>query len=728
MWRCAELAAGRLSALRDGLVRQGLEAARRRRASGVCGAATLGVHHPGPLRGATRVASLSGRRHRPTFGAAARPWPMGRGVRRPHAAARGAARCALASPAHVAGRRRESDAHAGPGARGRGASRGGPAGEARRALTEHAAEYRRWRVRHKASQGGNTAPQRALHTLQGIAVADGEIERDTGRVVALVLGHSAHKWGAHSEEGQARVVAALDALSPDPPAWTDREVVEAFLAVRRPERVDAEGISPSAAAIVAAAVPEIAGAAVRGLAGCASRMQKSTVHAVPWGKRTATPALAKIRALLPLGTIMTVVDVILACSLHAVCDARAVPAGFWECAVSGPARSASHLAHASRLLIEKGLDTGSSFALLQTDIATFYGKIDVVRAAQVAVSDGLRREDAAAAVRHQLLARVSFRVPGAEAKVLGRRTTGALTGSRTAGALGRFVVHELAAHVCRVRASSALVLPPSPPILVATYVDNIVIVGGDCSNVEATYAECERYLELAWGLHLPLESTSVVLPRGARVGVGRVARVEGVSLLGSWLDERATSLSCWRRARDTALASAQAQMRRCRRAFVPLRVRLRVLESTVLPQIMSRAPAWAPSLQLLSEVDRFQRRCVTAALAVPAYPGEDGAAYRRRRGRMASEAVADQDRWSRKVLLSATTRLRELREEISRGPERRESWTASLLAYRDAAWLAERRVAEGSGSTSAGRVGVRAAAGRTAPRYEESVLRAAECA
>lgn len=383
------------------------------------------------------------------------------------------------------------------------------------------------------------------------------------------------------------------------------------------------------------------------------------------------------------------------------------------------------MAHASRLLIEKGLDTGSSFALLQTDISTFYDKIDVVRAVQVALADGLCRADGAAAVRHQLLARVSIRVPGAEAKVLGRRTTGTLTGSRTAGALGRFVVHELAVHVCRARASSALVLPPSPPMLVATYVDNIVVSGGDCSNVEATYAECERYLELAWGLQLPMESTSVLLPRGARVDAERISRVNGFSLLGHWLDERATSLSCWRRARDAAHASAQAQMRRCRRAFVPQSVRLRVLESTVLPQIMFRAPAWAPSVQLLSEVDRFQRRCVAAALAVPAYPGEDGAAYRRRRGRMASAAVADQDRWSRKVLLSAATRLRELREELARGPGGRVSWTATLLAYRDAAWLAERRVAEGSESASAGRVGLRAAAGRTAPRFEESVLRAA---
>lgn len=156
----------------------------------------------------------------------------------------------------------------------------------------------------------------------------------------------------------------------------------------------------------------------------------------PLGERSSTPVVSKIRALLPLGTLMTVVDVILSRTLHSVCDARATPSSFWECAVTGSSRWASHLAHAARLLIEKGLDSESTFALLQADIATFYDRIDVVRAAQVAVADGLRQEDVAAVIRHQLESSVSFRVSGATAQLLMQRTTGALTGSRTAGALG----------------------------------------------------------------------------------------------------------------------------------------------------------------------------------------------------------------------------------------------------------------------------------------------------
>lgn len=81
--------------------------------------------------------------------------------------------------------------------------------------------------------------------------------------------------------------------------------------------------------------------------------------------------------------------------------------------------------------------------------------------------------------------------------------------------------------------------------------------------------------------------------------------------------------------------------------------------------------------------------------------------------------------WARKVLQCSVTRLRSLREEIAHGLSARVSWTATLLAYRDAAWMAERRAAEGPDSVAAGRVGVRIASGRTAPRFEETVLRAA---
>lgn len=177
-------------------------------------------------------------------------------------------------------------------------------------------------------------------------------------------------------------------------------------------------------------------------------------------------------------------------------------------------------------------------------------------------------------------------------------------------------------------------------------------------------------------------------------------------------------------ARDSAIARAQAQMRACGRSHVPVAVRLKVLDSIVLPVLLFRAPSWAPSAQLLQEVDRLQRRCASLAIGVFSFPGEDSAACRRRRGRVAGEALAGSVPWSRRVALCSATRLREVWEDIASAPRSGQSWVAALLQHRDASWLAERRIAMGSLSVSAGQLGVRVAPGRAAPRFEESVLRA----
>lgn len=174
--------------------------------------------------------------------------------------------------------------------------------------------------------------------MPGVKCPDGSTVTDTMRIVSMVHEHYTRKWGVDSEAGQDRVVSALAALSEGEPAWTDTDVVEAFGAVRRPDRVDADGIAPAAAAIVAAAVPRVAGVAVRQLAGSSTLMSCVTVRAVPLGKKSAMPAVEHIRALLPLCTVLTVIDLLLSRALHAVCDARAVPPSFWGCAVSGDGR------------------------------------------------------------------------------------------------------------------------------------------------------------------------------------------------------------------------------------------------------------------------------------------------------------------------------------------------------------------------------------------------------
>lgn len=129
-----------------------------------------------------------------------------------------------------------------------------------------------------------------------------------------------------------------------------------------------------------------------------------------------------------------------ASDLHSVCGRRAMPAGLLDGTVPGHGRDASYMAHSLRLLVEKGLDTGSMLAAAQTVIQAF-SVTQYSRCTRFANCRGVGCPPmAAAAVKHQLLPAVSFSVASSTAAILRRRTVGALTRGRTAGAHGRFVV------------------------------------------------------------------------------------------------------------------------------------------------------------------------------------------------------------------------------------------------------------------------------------------------
>lgn len=248
----------------------------------------------------------------------------------------------------------------------------------------------------------------------------------------------------------------------------------------------------------------------------------------------------------------------------------------------------------------------------------------------------------------------------------------------------------------------------------ASYVDNLVFFGSDASAVEATHACAEIYLDRAWGLRLPRASTEVLVPRGAPVVPAAQPATGRMRWLGHVLDDAGSCFPCFRAARVSVLGRAHAQMAKCRRAFVPVSQRIRALDTVVFPVISYRAPSWAPSTTLLAEVDALQRRCASLAEDVRPYPLEDIGAFRRRRGRIAAVALAGTRSWSRRVVELASARLAECTGSgaLSR------TWLGALLAYKPEEWLAERRVARGSASVAAGRIGARAGPGRVAPRYE----------
>lgn len=154
------------------------------------------------------------------------------------------------------------------------------------------------------------------------------------------------------------------------------------------------------------------------------------LHAVAFGKESASPALDRIRVIMPLPTAMGVRDVLRAREIHACLDSRGPPDGVVrEGALLG--------ASASDVVLGR-----SHGAIAQGDVWQPWDHLPVCKCCAHLVASDLPAATAAVAVRHQPLPRVSIRV-GASSAEVSPRASGGLTESRIAGAPARVVIRDL---------------------------------------------------------------------------------------------------------------------------------------------------------------------------------------------------------------------------------------------------------------------------------------------
>lgn len=81
---------------------------------------------------------------------------------------------------------------------------------------------------------------------------------------------------------------------------------------------------------------------------------------------------------------------------------------------------------------------------------------------------------------------------GAFAADTASRVMGALSGSRVAGALGRVVARDLLGAVLAPQRGLGFEAGPGGPIVMGTYVDNILVLANDASGAEALLTWAHR--------------------------------------------------------------------------------------------------------------------------------------------------------------------------------------------------------------------------------------------
>ena len=302
------------------------------------------------------------------------------------------------------------------------------------------------------------------------------------------------------------------------------------------------------------------------------------------------------------------------------------------------------------------------------------------------------------------------------------RTVGALTGTRTAGLIGRVPLED----VVQLRHSqwelSAFKTDRSV-LALAVYVDNIFSTGRDADGAVAILQDCEAYLEQRWGLHIGGDSKFFLCAQGCSAPHSETVswahrQQDTFSALGHILsaDGRiepclsATIASMWRSFYGNFGRSMNS---------APLEMKLNLLDRTVRPIASYRMSRWPFQVHAAKRIDRTQTKMIRTLMREKVQAGDDPAAFVLRRNRAAAGVARRRGLWS------AVWKRRVIEWNDHLGRERnRNSWAAKTLIFHGSEWLQERRRMHATGSSSsllAGRTCTRATRGIVHRRWHDGV-------
>jgi hypothetical protein len=232
----------------------------------------------------------------------------------------------------------------------------------------------------------------------------------------------------HAHDGVGIPVAPADLLS-------------AFCQIKRKSRLDHYGVSVASIVLLTQVRPDAVTEVIRIAIGSTGAMSKMIVKGRVLGKVSSVSAATDIRSILPLPATMQLMDVLLPQFFDSqlVRHLPSIPGCFTG---ARPRTQCLDIAHGLQMVIEKGLDDFGNAALAQCDIEKYYDSLPTLLIMQWLVDKGAEPAHAACLVRHQMCPKVVL-CTGCIQVPIGNRTVGGLTGSRTAGMLGRIPVESI---------------------------------------------------------------------------------------------------------------------------------------------------------------------------------------------------------------------------------------------------------------------------------------------
>ena len=325
----------------------------------------------------------------------------------------------------------------------------------------------------------------------------------------------------------------------------------------------------------------------------------------------AIPA-SKIRTLLPMPCILSLLDCIVAKRAHRIADifAQRTPFGFLECAKKH--RQCLDAVFPASIIIERSLDNFSQAAISQQDVKHYYDDLQLLK-----IADWIHKvihdlELGATLLRTHICPLIFLQVAAFET-LFKHRTVGMCTGCRSAIASGRLPLLETANARMAVWEKRGF-NQCGKPFALATFVDNLIILAPTAQDAVEVQNDIARHLLNHWGLLIATESEELLVCKGwkgSSCDITGWQHAEHMKTLAHCLSNNGGYQKCLHETMASILRSIYGNINTALRK-AGKRAKLRFLSNCVLPIAQARWARWPYFITTANTFNALQRKMLAS--------------------------------------------------------------------------------------------------------------------
>jgi len=509
------------------------------------------------------------------------------------------------------------------------------------------------------------------------------------------------------------------------PSWAPAEIRSAFAKIKHKWRLDADGICVASWEFLFIAQPQQFCSFINRVASSTAQLSQLCIHGRGYGKISSKTKLQDVRAILPLPSLLQILDCVLADALTQGIETTTpqTACAFFGCR---PGTQCLDVAWPIQVAIEKMLDSHSVGAVASADIKQFYDHIPTLKAARKFIERGVHPAIAATFLRIHACVEVRLESAGVEVG-LGRRVRGCLTGTRSAGCAGRLPVED-AVHLNAELLQRCSFKFGHFKFGIMSWIDNLFMIGEAPQSATAALEAIEDTLRSEWSLEYKDASRGILVPAGSTQDDAHAQlwpRRSALEVLGHHVADDGSLRPDWNHQRPRlwrafwSCASSKALV------GATLAEKEKAITRFVSPIGLFRWSRWPPQKQIANELNATQAAMLTTLLRIVPQAGETPTMYRRRRAALSRQNFQQVPLWSSQWFSRALA----WHNHVLRHPE---SHSTRILAWHDSAWMRSRRqsllpmlsIRDHGWTPNAGRTNTRVRSGIVQCRWEDGIAHA----